>query len=159
MALIKCPECGKDISSFSKECIHCGYPMENIIDENTCIIDGVVHDLSDIKNRLLYADLENKAETNAIVSDLYDKVGTISIYAAADLARIILKNKAIPENYDGSHLTIKCKKDDGKLHCPKCNSTNITTGSRGYNIVWGFIGSGKTVNRCGKCGHKWEPKK
>ncbi len=28
MALIQCPECGKDISSKVKSCPHCGYPME-----------------------------------------------------------------------------------------------------------------------------------
>jgi ribosomal protein L37E len=28
MALIKCPECGKEISDQSKVCIHCGYPLD-----------------------------------------------------------------------------------------------------------------------------------
>lgn len=28
MALVKCPECGKEISDRSKMCIHCGYPLE-----------------------------------------------------------------------------------------------------------------------------------
>ena len=28
MALIKCPECGKEVSDKSKVCIHCGYPIE-----------------------------------------------------------------------------------------------------------------------------------
>ena len=27
MAMIKCPECGKEISDQSKECIHCGYSL------------------------------------------------------------------------------------------------------------------------------------
>lgn len=30
MALIKCPECGKEISNKSKTCIHCGYPLSEI---------------------------------------------------------------------------------------------------------------------------------
>lgn len=30
MALIKCPECGKEISDKAPACIHCGYPLENI---------------------------------------------------------------------------------------------------------------------------------
>ena len=30
MALIKCPECGKEISDKAPHCIHCGYPMELI---------------------------------------------------------------------------------------------------------------------------------
>ena len=29
MSLIKCPECGQNISSESRSCIHCGYPLEN----------------------------------------------------------------------------------------------------------------------------------
>ena len=28
MALIKCPECGKEISDSAKECVHCGYKLE-----------------------------------------------------------------------------------------------------------------------------------
>lgn len=27
MALVKCPECGKEVSDQSKNCIHCGYPL------------------------------------------------------------------------------------------------------------------------------------
>lgn len=34
MALIKCPECGHDISSKAKVCIHCGYPIEELSDPN-----------------------------------------------------------------------------------------------------------------------------
>lgn len=41
--------------------------------------------------------------------------------------------------------------------CPKCGSTSITSGQRGYSLLTGFIGSGKTVNRCANCGYKWKP--
>ena len=27
MALIKCPECGKDVSTSASSCPHCGYPL------------------------------------------------------------------------------------------------------------------------------------
>lgn len=44
MALIKCPECGKEISDTSKNCIHCGYKLNsnNSIDNknNKIIIHG-----------------------------------------------------------------------------------------------------------------------
>lgn len=30
MALIKCPECGKDVSDTCKQCIHCGYDLTNV---------------------------------------------------------------------------------------------------------------------------------
>lgn len=29
MALIKCPECGKEISDKAKKCVHCGMSFEN----------------------------------------------------------------------------------------------------------------------------------
>ena len=32
MALIKCPECGREISDKAKACIHCGYPIAEIAD-------------------------------------------------------------------------------------------------------------------------------
>ena len=44
-----------------------------------------------------------------------------------------------------------------KVCCPKCGSTSITAGQRGFSLLTGFIGSGKTVNRCSNCGYKWKP--
>lgn len=29
MSLIKCPECGKEVSDKAPACIHCGYPLQN----------------------------------------------------------------------------------------------------------------------------------
>lgn len=34
MALIDCPECGREISDKSKQCIHCGYPLSDYQEEN-----------------------------------------------------------------------------------------------------------------------------
>ena len=33
MALIKCPECGKDVSTAAEACSHCGFPMKKSINE------------------------------------------------------------------------------------------------------------------------------
>lgn len=50
------------------------------------------------------------------------------------------------------HIKIEVGKreevEKSKIHCPKCCSTNVTAGQRGFNIVTGFLGSGSTVNRC-----------
>ena len=40
--------------------------------------------------------------------------------------------------------------------CAKCGSSSIATINRGYSMVTGFIGSGKPVNVCQKCGYKWQ---
>ena len=44
-----------------------------------------------------------------------------------------------------------------KVCCPRCGSESIATGQRGYSLLTGFLGSGKTVNRCANCGYKWKP--
>ena len=36
MALIKCPECGRDISDKAKACIHCGYPIPRVQEHPSC---------------------------------------------------------------------------------------------------------------------------
>ncbi len=55
-----------------------------------------------------------------------------------------------------------CKLVDYKpdtLKCPKCGSTAVTIGQRGFSLFTGFIGSSQTMNRCGNCGHRWKPRK
>ena len=44
-----------------------------------------------------------------------------------------------------------------QITCPKCGSTQVSTGARGWKWTTGLIGSGKTVNRCGNCGKVWKP--
>lgn len=47
------------------------------------------------------------------------------------------------------------KKDLPK--CPKCGSSNITEGTRGFSLTTGFIGSGNFRYVCKNCGNKWKP--
>lgn len=49
----------------------------------------------------------------------------------------------------------KAEKD--VLKCPICNSTSITSGTRGFSLIGGFLGSGSPRNICQNCGHKWKP--
>lgn len=49
-------------------------------------------------------------------------------------------------------------KEQNTIKCPKCGSSAVAIGERGYSLLTGFIGSGQTMNRCGKCGYKWKPK-
>ncbi len=45
------------------------------------------------------------------------------------------------------------------LKCPKCGSTAVAIGQKGFSLLTGFIGSSQTMNRCGKCGYKWKPRR
>ena len=51
----------------------------------------------------------------------------------------------------------KRREEKNTVRCPRCGSTSIGVTNRGYSFVWGFIGSGKTMNVCKNCGHKWKP--
>lgn len=117
MALIKCPECGRDVSDKAAVCIHCGYPIgEMPNDENDLITECPV------------CKLERK--------------GNEQYCRCCKFEFSKWKKKKI---------------DTSPVCCPHCKSTSITTGPRGYSLLSGFIGSSKTVNRCAKCGYKWEP--
>lgn len=43
------------------------------------------------------------------------------------------------------------------VRCPKCGSTSVTTQERGYNLMWGMLGSTKKKNLCQRCGYTWWP--
>lgn len=88
----------------------------------------------------------------------------MSLADASVLWKIIETTKKVPPEYNSSQreeyrerLTNSESDKTNIPHCPKCGSTAITAGQRGYSIVTGFWGSGQTVNRCANCGHKWKP--
>jgi ribosomal protein S27E len=74
--------------------------------------------------------------------------------------------KRVKEAIDNDELP-----DVDEVHCPKCGSTQITAGNKGFSVgkavigdivagpvglVAGAIGSKKTMITCLKCGHKWQ---
>lgn len=48
------------------------------------------------------------------------------------------------------------KRENDKPRCPKCGSTSLSTVNKGYSLLTGFLGSGKPMNVCQSCGHKWK---
>lgn len=54
MALIKCPECSKEVSDKAKTCPHCGYPLTNNKKTNTVLVNGTKYDISNIKKTIRY---------------------------------------------------------------------------------------------------------
>lgn len=283
MALVKCPECGNDVSTLAKCCIHCGCPIEqieeeyadkfqtkrkvilsriesicaelekykgytqpyirdsivetevnnaykevegasaDIIQETNDRIAEIIHDLMNEllkfyqSHPLVYSyysmvrfDNLSNATMKRIADAIYNEIlpfdpprywsnGTkmdnymdimytyplqqILTYAGDEIKKPIVDllssqplksssynksnnklERVLEKKYSSkwtpvSYAPPRNQVEDAPLRCPKCGSSNISTGSRGYSIVWGFIGSSKTVNRCAKCGHKWEPKK
>lgn len=135
-----CPKCGNIGLSHEEgeECTYCGYP---------CILTSFSFK-EVLRNREANPDF-SVYETifNEYVKDnpLFDE----DLYKA----RLDNENRLAKATSERFH-----EKNNNTLKCPKCGSTAVTTGARGYSLITGFLGSGSTVNRCGKCGHTWKPR-
>lgn len=155
MAIISCPECGKEISNHAEMCIHCGFPIAKI---NVCKIDGKEFDLSIYKIRIENENIEDDTIKKQIAFDLSMDTMAVNKFDAYKLIDIIKSTGSIPQSFETTPSE-PILKWDTQIRCPKCSSTQITTGQRGYSLVWGFIGSGDTQNRCARCGYKWKPRR
>lgn len=270
MALIRCPECGKEISDRSQQCIHCVYPLSDI-DKPNEILSNVKKILiqyktepkesKNLKNTLFLCrnainelDILNPEESALInfysnlskfivdyVCEIREQLSISASYAIfclidynkinhetqeyitnviykqitevkryTDGKKIFEMNTALPDfwfpiskaqttfdhalvediikelekpNEGGLYKTrmeelnhyvdeyaeknpnnmLLMRSEENRnqniIKCPKCGSTSIATVNRGYSLLSGFIGSGKPMNVCQKCGHKWRPGK
>ena len=158
MALISCPECGSKISDLSTNCIHCGFPLDHI--NTICAVNGVAWDFEYVKELIDEIDEDDNPAILKLCENLKNELN-IKFNTALYLLCEIKETGVIPETYSDEHVSELIEKNNSSksIECPKCKSTNITTGQRGYSVIWGFAGSNRTMNRCAKCGHKWEPRR
>ena len=175
MALITCPECGKQISDKALACIHCGCPMEEkksstvytgnyqVVLTKKCSNSMMAH-IKAVKEYFEYDLKRSKDIVDAAPSILY--TGT-SLEKCNDIVSFFEKETKIPatviiikEGEDNSSVFTGSKNNYGSaVCCPKCGSTSIATVNRGFSIVTGFLGSGKPMNVCQACGYKYDPKR
>lgn len=147
--LIKCPECSKEISDSSEVCIHCGFPLKTKNSNNICIINNQRYDLSEVLEKV-----NNNEPIGLVIRSIRD-ICNMALNDAKKLYDIINEAHKIPNYFE---CVLIDTTDVNTPKCPKCGSTSITAGQRGYSLLTGFIGSGQTVNRCANCGHKWKPR-
>lgn len=135
MSLIKCPECHKEISDESKQCIHCGYPLS----KNTiCNINGYEYDLSFVLNT-------NLTETQKM--NKLHFLTKIPKYKCRLLVFACQKDNKIP-----SHISIPIESSN-QNKCPKCGSTEFTPVRKKFSLLTGFA-TNKVELICNKCGTK-----
>lgn len=147
MALIKCPECGKEISDKSDRCIHCGYPLPKE-SGNMFLFNGVQLEKTFFLDEAI--DIHKKISKLREASD----VGNV---VAIDLLREWRETGVIPDVVNHETLAEVKERERNIIKCPKCGSTAVQTVNRGYSFWTGFIGSSSPRNVCQKCGHKWKP--
>lgn len=107
MALVKCPECGKEISDKSKECIHCGYPIKEYFDQlelteqksNTkCNFNGSVVDFSDIIPR--FKDKYSFDVFDALYSKFMENNIDICHTSIMEFIRKVMTTHIIPKEFN-----------------------------------------------------------
>ena len=183
MALIKCPECGKEVSDRAQACIHCGYPLQVESTEkkqtSTPLKKVVIACFQNNNYKLLVAKLVSEVTglslleartlveqpspvvVNNVDTDTANKIANQFIKANFNAqvvdadADIVVSQWFVANNRPPE--VPKQPKVPKTPCCPKCGSTSLATVNRGYSIVWGFIGSGKPMNVCQACGHKFKP--
>lgn len=125
-----------------------------------CKINRTETDVTSIYN--IYKTLnDNKSNYNEVTQKMIHEIYNtteLSYIGANEFMKVIIKENKIPSEFFGENKFISSISKN-TVRCPKCGSTAISTGQRGYSLLTGFLGSNKTVNRCAKCGYKWEPKR
>lgn len=113
------------------------------------------------KNSIQFYKKRNE-EVRKILEYFKDKVTLTDIQQAQKDAKEDLNQKE------------KELKESGEIYCPKCLSTQIQAGKKGFRtgkavagslivgpagLLAGSFGSKKVELMCLKCGHKWKPKR
>ena len=150
--LIECPECGKQISDKSKQCIHCGFPIKKESENNICIINDKSYDFSLILDKIL-----NNEPIGLVIRTIRDTCN-MSMTDAKKLYNIIDDTQKIPHNYRVEEVI---SYSTNIPRCPTCNSTNlskITTTKKVAKVaafgIFGMGDNGKTW-KCNICGSKF----
>lgn len=169
MALIECPECGSMISDKAPDCIHCGFPLQDYLEQKDSY-EIVIEEYEGIFSRRKATEYQRDifggdlavhkyslSHLPAIFIDGISKKVALDLYEKLDRAGCIVSiyksRKPINTHYmNNANLLL-----NGAIFCPRCHSTTVSTGKRGFSFVTGFIGSNTTVNRCAKCGYSWKP--
>lgn len=111
---------------------------------------------SDIDER--YNSLFKEITEYVLNNQEYDYKHFISLDKQMDKLIIELatehNQEIVPQTQQSNEID---EEENNTVRCPKCGSTQITTGQRGYSLFSGFLGFNKTVNRCANCGYSWKP--
>lgn len=156
-----------------KWCLHCGFPLiedtemtesqflqlsENEKDEYELHIIELCKQSGHFDKN----DCERGKHYDYYYAFRFDKYEQLSGKKAPIKRELTEDEKAIEEwkrkqKMTETTINRSMTNNSSQVHCPKCNCTDIGVANRGYSLIWGFIGSGKSMNVCKKCGYKWKP--
>ena len=175
MALIICPECRKEISDKSKQCIYCGYPLDidnlhrdtadqlfmiklnSIIGQNNAKMAKKIMCITNLN--VSEAAYLVKNTPSIIINGLsYEKCKEIQeiFNAYGAVKEIVEDNKSKTRNTSLDNYNISDLKKDirvqSQVRCPFCNTTNVKKIS-GTSKAISILGFGILSNKIGKQWH------
>lgn len=179
MAIIICPECGKELSSYAKDCIKCGFPIKEYMTENglvninkeficpKCGFHSAGFGESGKDNiyiKCKYCNT-NMIQTDETGDEFVDNFCTYSV-KGEDYFKIFAKkyggDQFSEEAYEDRIRTVKRensarqstqRQSSNIPHCPTCGSSNIRkigAGERTASILGLGLFSRK-INKTWKC--------
>lgn len=179
MALIKCPECGGNVSDKAPMCIHCGYPLHGPQTEPAsqvqyCPYCGKSNDIESIfcgycGKSFVRNNEKQEHVTVAPVSDVVDIMDYKKDLDAPNDDMIRLQQAQIVQRQ--RQIDEQRRQFDAQAKCPKCGSTSLSGGKQGFGfgkalagtfliggvgLLAGGIGANKTIVTCLNCGYKFK---
>lgn len=178
MSLIKCPECGKEISDKAISCPMCGYPTKEMFNElqpspsttgmNVCPKCGkfiiAKQYCPDCGTDMIDCNCTEAKFTDMLLD------GTLDKWERQMRDKYVLSSDKFDSNLYECRINNEQKEDtyynelrnnvQPTIHCPTCNSTNVKSISglnRGASVALLGIFS-KKINKsfkCKNCGYTW----
>lgn len=178
MALITCPECGKEVSDKAKMCPNCGYPINDPtvpdVENDILVFKGQRYDFKEAMDYIRknikmneqfydYRSKEIREIASRIVPELHDgsyfnelfgylrryhKVPDFNFVPTGDVWKYDLLK---PNNYNPTPTP---EKKPPVPKCPKCGCTNIQVVPKKWSFFTGFL-TNKTERVCANCKYKW----
>lgn len=179
MALITCPECGKQISDKSEVCIGCGYPVNEIVVDNRSDLEKLVDELY-YKHKGYYVEAAKELmditgmNVNEALKLMKDKRNSPEVKAEEKRKRQKYKeeqrqlNRELRESFQTLCGLVAGSK---VAKCPRCRSTSISYDTKKLSIgralvgdtiagapgaVLGGLSSKKGYAVCLNCGKRWK---
>lgn len=144
MALIKCPECGREISDKANFCPGCGCPASEFKQNNV--------------------PEDTRSELDRIADEIAEwcpsKVRSVKVFQEKTGVDLKTAKQYMDLRYDGKGIH-----EVSEEVCPKCGSKNVTfekepdrstTVSYFKGVYNTTYRPGKTKAKCGDCGKKWK---
>lgn len=171
MALITCPECGREISDQATSCPQCGYPLSPTFSNRYEVavigtVPKIERKIFAARIRKYYPDLISEEKAAEIAASENSVIVSGIGFDEADIFRQLMQEtyRNIVVRKVGSTANI-----EEKTRCPRCGSTSIQMVRKGFsfgkatigNILFGPVGSvaglgsDKYQRLCCKCGCKF----